>query len=52
MSCSPGGDAGRLVPVPERWWPVFPGYRLPPPSHRQIAPALALVIEAPRRRMA
>ncbi|WP_304992376.1 LysR substrate-binding domain-containing protein [Burkholderia plantarii] len=25
-----GRDAGRLVPVPERWWPVFPGYRLPP----------------------
>ncbi|WP_246793045.1 LysR family transcriptional regulator [Burkholderia perseverans] len=48
----PGIDAGRLVPVLESWWPVFPGYHLYYPSHRQIAPALALVIEALRCRPA
>jgi DNA-binding transcriptional LysR family regulator len=38
--------AGRLVPVLEDWWPSFPGYHLYYANRRQIAPALALVIEA------
>ena len=41
-------DAGRLVPVLEDWWPSFPGYHLYYANRRQIAPALALVIEALR----
>lgn len=41
-------EAGRLVPVLEAWWPQFPGYHLYYASHRQIAPALALVIDALR----
>jgi DNA-binding transcriptional LysR family regulator len=42
--------AGRLVPVLEDWWPRFPGYHLYYANRRQIAPALALVIEALRQR--
>jgi len=41
--------AGRLTPVLEDWWPTFPGYHLYYANRRQIAPALALVIEALRR---
>jgi len=41
---------GRLVPVLEDWWPLFPGYHLYYANRRQIAPALALVIEALRWR--
>jgi len=43
-------DAGRLVPVLEDWWPKFPGYHLYHANRRQIAPALALVIDALRVR--
>ncbi|MNU00077.1 hypothetical protein D3C72_2431130 [compost metagenome] len=43
-------DAGELVPVLEDWWPSFPGYHLYYANRRQIAPALALVIEALRYR--
>jgi len=43
-------DAGRLVPVLEDWWPVFPGYHLYYASRRQLAPALALVIDTLRWR--
>lgn len=43
-------DAGRLVPVLQDWWPLFPGYHLYYANRRQIAPALALVIEALRWR--
>ncbi|MDB5938441.1 MAG: LysR family transcriptional regulator [Polaromonas sp.] len=42
--------SGRLVPVLEDWWPSFPGYHLYYANRRQIAPALALVIEALRYR--
>ncbi|CKR97470.1 Uncharacterised protein [Mycobacterium tuberculosis] len=42
--------AGRLIPVLEDWWPTFPGYHLYYANRRQIAPALALVIEALRYR--
>ena len=45
-------DAGRLVPVLRDWWPLFPGYHLYYANRRQIAPALALVIEALRWREA
>jgi DNA-binding transcriptional LysR family regulator len=41
-------EQGRLVPVLEDWWPVFPGYHLYYANRRQISPALALVIEALR----
>ncbi len=43
-------DAGRLIPVLEDWWPTFPGYHHYYANRRQIAPALALVIEALRYR--
>ena len=43
-------DAGRLVPVLEDWWPTYPGYHLYYANRRQLAPALALVIEALRYR--
>jgi DNA-binding transcriptional LysR family regulator len=43
-------DAGRLTPVLEDWWPRLPGYHLYYTSRRQMAPALALVIEALRYR--
>lgn len=39
---------GRLVPVLRDWWPLFPGYHLYYANRRQIAPALALVIQALR----
>lgn len=42
--------AGRLVPVLEDWWPTFPGYHLYYANRRQIAPALALVVDALRYR--
>ncbi|MDB5895409.1 MAG: LysR family transcriptional regulator [Rhodoferax sp.] len=45
---APHVAAGRLVPVLEDWWPRFPGYHLYYANRRQIAPALALVIEALR----
>lgn len=41
-------EQGRLVPVLEDWWPVFPGYHLYYANRRQISPALALLIEALR----
>lgn len=43
-------DAGRLIPVLEDWWPTFPGYHLYYANRRQMAPALALVIETLRYR--
>lgn len=43
-------DAGRLVPVLQDWWPRLPGLHLYYTSRRQVAPALALVIEALRYR--
>jgi DNA-binding transcriptional LysR family regulator len=43
-------EQGRLVPVLEDWWPSFPGYHLYYANRRQIAPALALVIDALRYR--
>ena len=46
----PHVDAGRLIPVLEDWWPTFPGYHLYYANRRQLAPALALVIEALRYR--
>ena len=42
--------AGRLVPVLEDWWPTFPGYHLYYANRRQIAPALALVVDTLRYR--
>lgn len=41
-------DAGRLIAVLEDWWPRFPGYHLYYANRKQLAPALALVIEALR----
>lgn len=41
---------GRLVPALEDWSPSFPGYHLYYANRRQIAPALALVIDALRYR--
>lgn len=41
-------DSGRLVPVLEAWWPLFPGYHLYYASRRQVAPALSQVINALR----
>lgn len=41
-------DSGRLVAVLPDWWPTFPGYHLYYANRRQLAPALALVIEALR----
>ena len=43
-------DDGRLITVLEDWWPLFPGYHLYYANRRQVAPALALVIEALRWR--
>lgn len=43
-------EQGRLIPVLEDWWPVFPGYHLYYANRRQISPALTLVIEALRYR--
>ncbi len=47
---APHVDAGRLVSVLEDWCPTFPGYHLYYANRRQIAPALALVVEALRYR--
>lgn len=44
----PHVEAGRLVPVLQDWWPLFPGYHLYYTNRRQISPALALVIQALR----
>lgn len=41
-------EEGRLVPVLVDWWPLFPGYHLYYANRRQLAPALALVIDALR----
>ncbi|URG49305.1 LysR family transcriptional regulator [Pectobacterium quasiaquaticum] len=41
-------DSGQLLPVLEDWWPTFPGYHLYYANRKQIAPALALVIETLR----
>ena len=41
---------GRLTRVLAEWCPPFPGYHLYYPSRRQLAPAVALVIEALRHR--
>ena len=43
-------NPNHLIPVLEDWWPTFPGYHLYYANRRQIAPALALVIEALRYR--
>lgn len=43
-------DAGRLVPLLEDWWPLFPGYHLYYASRRQLPPALALVVDTLRWR--
>lgn len=43
-------DAGRLAPALRDWWPRLPGLHLYYTSRRQVAPALALVIEALRYR--
>jgi DNA-binding transcriptional LysR family regulator len=43
-------DEGRLVPVLQDWWPTYSGYHLYYANRRQLAPALALVIEALRYR--
>lgn len=40
----------RLIPVLEDWWPLFPGYHLYYANRRQLAPALALVIDCLRYR--
>ncbi|HQQ70618.1 MAG TPA: LysR family transcriptional regulator [Alicycliphilus sp.] len=45
-------EQAQLVPVLEDWWPLFPGYHLYYANRRQLAPALALVIEALRWREA
>lgn len=41
-------DDGSLVQVLEDWCPLFPGYHLYYPSHRQPSPAFAVLIEALR----
>lgn len=46
----PHVDAGRLLPVLQDWWPRLSGYHLYYASRRQVAPALALVIDALRVR--
>jgi len=43
-------QAGRLMPVLEDWWPLFPSYHLYYASRRQVSPALSLVIDALRYR--
>lgn len=46
----PHVDAGRLLPVLQDWWPRLSGYHLYYASRRQVAPALALVIDTLRVR--
>lgn len=41
-------DSGQLIPVLEAWWPQLPGYHLYYASRRQVAPALAHIINALR----
>lgn len=41
---------GRLIRVPERWCPPFPGFHLYYPSRRQTSPAFKLLVEALRYR--
>ncbi|OWT60273.1 LysR family transcriptional regulator [Candidimonas nitroreducens] len=43
-------EQGRLVPVLKNWWPLLTGYHLYYANRRQLAPALALVIETLRWR--
>lgn len=43
-------DTGRLISVLEDWWPSIPGYQLYYANRRQLAPALALIIETLRWR--
>ena len=43
-------STGRLIRLLDAWTPPFPGYFLYYPSRRQIAPALAALITALRRR--
>jgi len=45
-------ETGRLVPVLQAWWPLFPGYHLYYASRRQMMPALTEVINALRYREA
>lgn len=39
---------GKLMPVLEDWWPLFPGYHLYYASRRQLAPALSHIIDVLR----
>jgi DNA-binding transcriptional LysR family regulator len=43
-------EQGQLVPVLKDWWPLLTGYHLYYANRRQLAPALALVIETLRWR--
>ena len=45
---TPHIEKGRLVPILEDWWPLFPGYHLYYTSRRQLSPVLTLVINALR----
>lgn len=45
---APHFASGSLLPVLEDWWPTTVGYHLYYPSRRQLAPALALVVETLR----
>lgn len=38
-------QAGRLVPVLQKWWPTLPGYHLYYAHRRQLSPALSQVID-------
>ncbi len=41
-------EAGRLLPVLEKFWPRLPGYHLYYPSRRQASPAFAVIVKALR----
>lgn len=43
-------EQGGLLPLLQDWWPLFPGYHLYYANRRQLAPAMALVIETLRWR--
>ena len=45
---APHIQTGHLVPVLQDWWPTYPAYHLYYANRRQLAPALALVIQALR----
>jgi len=47
---APHLESGRLIPILQDWWPRLPGYHLYYASRRQMAPAMALVIQAVRVR--